>query len=738
MNDNLGLKEVLQSENSWLRQRIAELEHRGEEQREAEEQREVATGSSTDSSIYQAMFEKNLAVKLLIDPRDGAIIDANPAACEFYGYPLRVLRTLRITDMNILPPQQVAESMQQVLNEQRFCFIFQHRLASGDIRDVEVYANPMEINGRTLIYSVVHDITNHRWAEKQLQQSYGQLKQQIGQRIIELNRLNEALQAEIVERKQAEEALRKSEQTLEAILNASPDLISGIDMDGNILWVSPAARDMLGMQEQITDSKHWIEQIHPDDQQKVLNHFGNLLLGHSQLEQFRYRFRHADNRWVVLETHSRLMTNAAGEPSGIVSVSRDVTEQVRMENDLRQTQAATELAMQHKDSFLAGMSHELRTPLNAILGLSESLQEEVYGPLSDKQRISLQMIEESGKHLLALISDILDIAKIEAGRMILNMGCVIVEDVCQASLRLIRQSAYKKQIQIVEHIIQPGLTFQADERRLKQLLVNLLSNAVKFTPEGGQIGLTVSSNQELEQIVFTVWDTGIGIAQDVIEHLFQPFVQIDSSLSRKHTGTGLGLTLVAQLTDLHGGSVTVESAVNVGSSFIITLPWHMQEAQHSNDQIFVDCAGRALLPAHPLANPTEKPATILLADDNESATSLLADYLTARGYQIITHHDGSEALAWLKKERPSLILMDIQMPKMDGLQAIRSIRSNANLSHIPIIALTALAMPGDRERCLQAGATSYLSKPISLRRLLEVIERCLDSAASPQHRNAEA
>ena len=234
-----------------------------------------------------------------------------------------------------------------------------------------------------------------------------------------------------------------------------------------------------------------------------------------------------------------------------------------------------------KDEFLASMSHELRTPLNSILGLSESLQLGTYGQLNERQHTTLQYVEESGRHLLALINDILDVSKIEAGQMQLETGPVSVESVAQASLQFVRQSAFKKQIKVNLSIDSPLTPIEADERRLKQILVNLLNNAVKFTAGGGTIGLEVVADSDNRMTHFTVWDKGIGIAPEDMERLFQPFIQLDARLARSYTGTGLGLTLVQRMTEMHGGRVSVESEVGQGSRFTVSLPWAGPEL---NDQ----------------------------------------------------------------------------------------------------------------------------------------------------------
>ncbi len=390
--------------------------------------------------------------------------------------------------------------------------------------------------------------------------------------------------------------------------------------------------------------------------------------------------------------------------------------------------ANTELAraVRLKDEFLASMSHELRTPLTAILGLSELLKLGVYGTLTDQQIKSVQSIDESGRHLLALINDILDLSKIEAGKLDLQIGLVSVEAVCQASLQFIKQTASKKQLKVSSTVDKGITTLQADERRLKQILVNLLSNAVKFTPEGGAIGLEVVGDVAQNEVYFTVWDTGIGISPEDMPRLFQPFIQLDSSLSRQYAGTGLGLALVQRMVGMLGGSVAVESEVGQGSRFIVSLPWPglakgvgpKDEPEPVAAQVSDDSAQRQ-------ASAAVSAPLILLAEDEEVVSILLADYLRGIGYRTVIARNGVEALERAREERPALTLMDVQMPEMDGLEATRRFRAEANLATIPIIALTALAMPGDRERCLKAGANEYLSKPVHLKDLAQMIEKQL-------------
>ncbi|NWG32860.1 MAG: PAS domain S-box protein [Chloroflexi bacterium] len=389
--------------------------------------------------------------------------------------------------------------------------------------------------------------------------------------------------------------------------------------------------------------------------------------------------------------------------------------------DLRRANYKLERALRVKDEFLANMSHELRTPLNAVIGLSDSLAEQTAGPLSDKQQKYIATIRESGQHLLELINDILDLAKIEAGQIALSREKVDVTAVCQSCLRMVKQLAQKKNHQVFFDMDAGIGAIWADERRLKQMLVNLLGNAVKFTPENGKIGLQVRGDRENNILTFAVWDTGIGIREEDLPRLFKPFTQLDSDLARKAGGTGLGLALVAKLAAMHGGSVGVESQPGTGSRFTISLPW---ESALVTGPLPEWKTGK-VAPGKPDSN--NQNYTILLVEDTDEVVMLIRDYLEHAGYRVRVAPNGVEAVAQAAAIQPSLILMDVQMPVMDGLEATRRIRKISSLQHTPIIALTALAMKGDRERCLEAGMSDYISKPVELKTLNQIIQSHLSA-----------
>jgi len=394
---------------------------------------------------------------------------------------------------------------------------------------------------------------------------------------------------------------------------------------------------------------------------------------------------------------------------------------------LHRTNAELEYANRTKDEFLATMSHELRTPLNSILGLSETLLEQRRGSLNEHQQSSLQIIGASGHHLLDLINDILDLSKIEAGKFDFYPQPISVDEFCRASLAFVRAQALKKSIALTYLNEAPVSKILADPRRLKQIIVNLLTNAVKFTPEHGQVILHVMGDLEQDLIQFAVIDNGIGISQEDLKRLFQPFVQVDSSLTRQYQGTGLGLALVQKMTDLHGGSVHVESEVGKGSRFIVNLTCNQEEIAKLEPARSPGTvpSGEQVEKTETLPETSSPRGLILLADDNIPNILTIGEYLEDHGHEVIVAHDGLEAIQKAEQLNPNIILMDIQMPIMNGLDVIVRLRENPRFAATPIIALTALAMPGDRERSLLAGANEYMSKPVSLKMLLKTIGNLL-------------
>lgn len=459
---------------------------------------------------------------------------------------------------------------------------------------------------------------------------------------------------------------------------------------------------------------------------------------------------HVGEQTIALEVWANPIYDQQGTVQYAIAAFQDISQRKRLEAERSQTQLELERTNQEliratrlKDEFLANMSHELRTPLNAIMGMTEGLIEEVFGTILPKQEKSLKTIYRSAAHLLSLINDILDVAKIESGQLALYIKPVNLPSLCSSSLAFIKQQALKKQIQIISDVPSSFPLVMLDERRILQALINLLNNAVKFTPKGGQIKVSISQGIEAiasdphpidapRCLYLSVSDTGIGIAAEDMDKLFQPFVQIDSTLNRQYSGTGLGLTLVQQIAELHGGSVTVDSTEGVGSCFTLVLP--LKQASQTSDlapleeteetEAIEAIDQTAMLKT---LSSTDCQPSVLLAEDNIANVMTFSSYLKSKGYGLRVAQDGNEAIALAHEEHPDIILMDIQMPGCDGLETIRRIRADGDLKSIPIIALTALTMEGDRDRCLEAGANEYLGKPLKLREMVVTIQNVLAS-----------
>lgn len=549
---------------------------------------------------------------------------------------------------------------------------------------------------------------------------------------------------DVTQRKHTEEELRRSEQLraelklLENILEVTRAGYWDWDIPGNHEYLSPTFKRMLGY-EAVELSSHlqtWQERIFSEDLPEVMECLNQHITSRGQTpfyNELRYRHRDGSTVWVICSGRV-IEWGTDGSPLRMVGCNIDITdrkqaeEQLRLSNDrIRVANAELARAARLKDEFLANMSHELRTPLTSILGMSAMLTEEIYGALNEKQHQYIEVIAQSGNHLLNLINDILDLAKIESGKMTLEIAPTSIAALCSSSLNFVKQAAHQKNIRLETYISTDSDDIEVDERRMRQALINLLSNAVKFTPEGGLVRLQVTHSDVQRTVRFSVIDTGIGIAQEDIPKLFQSFVQIDSKLNRQYNGTGLGLALVKQITSLHEGTIEVTSTPAQGSGFTITLPISRRNAATPtrSPQRVLDPPFSQNASDNPPAEARTKPPRILLAEDNQANIDTFTSYLSAHGFQLIIARDGQEAIDLAKQHQPDLILMDIQMPGMDGLQATRQIRSDSALASVPIIALTALAMTGDREKCLAAGVTDYLAKPVKLQDLIAAIRKLL-------------
>jgi signal transduction histidine kinase/CheY-like chemotaxis protein len=374
--------------------------------------------------------------------------------------------------------------------------------------------------------------------------------------------------------------------------------------------------------------------------------------------------------------------------------------------EINEKNQALEIASKHKSEFLAHMSHELRTPLNAIIGFSEVLLERLFGEINEKQTEYLQDILNSGRHLLSLINDVLDVSKVEAGRMELELGSIPLRHVLEDSVVLLREQAAGRNQTVVLDIDDAIENVPGDERRIKQVVTNLVTNAVKFTPSGGRI--TVEAHRRDDEVLVSVADTGIGIAEVDQAAIFDAFQQIKSGPEPKPEGTGLGLTLSRQIVLLHGGRMWIESEVGGGSTFTFTLPLRTELVPQ--------------LPVPEAAAPVATGTTTLLVEDDDASINLLSLFVTEAGFDVAVARNGREGLELARSLRPAGIILDILLPGLDGWQFLAQAKADPELSNVPVIIVSML---DERGKGLALGAADYLVKPVGRTDLLDALARVL-------------
>jgi signal transduction histidine kinase/CheY-like chemotaxis protein len=425
--------------------------------------------------------------------------------------------------------------------------------------------------------------------------------------------------------------------------------------------------------------------------------------------------RHSEPQWV------------SGKCVGRVWAFRDITERRRSQTELERAKETAEAANRAKSEFLANMSHEIRTPMNGVLGLTELALET---DLTPEQREYLNGVKNSADSLLTVINDILDFSKIEAGKLDLDVAEFALFEELSEVLKMLTPRARKKGLSL-KWEFRPGVpsTVLGDPNRLKQVIINLVGNAIKFT-DRGEVVLMVepeTTSPEDSLLRFCVQDTGCGIPSDKLASVFKPFVQVDGTASRKFGGTGLGLSISSQLVAMMGGKIWLESAVGEGSRFFFTARFprpHTQASSRAEEPIADRHSGFDLAPLQSLA---ERRLNILLAEDNPINQVVAARLLERHGCSVTIASNGLDAVTAVQTGAFDVVLMDIQMPEMDGLEAAAKIRENEKGSNvrIPIIAMTAHAMKGDEEMCLAAGMDGYVTKPVQSEKLLTVIHRSL-------------
>ena len=542
---------------------------------------------------------------------------------------------------------------------------------------------------------------------------------------------NQALD-ELERHQRAEERLREEEELFRTVAHKAPVMMWMADREASCTFFNSVWLEFTGRSLEEAMGQGWAEGVHPDDLTHCLaTYFGAFDERRDFEMEFRTLRHDREYRWVL--NQGTPLYAESGEFAGFICSCLDITDRKRAEEELRSAKNAAETATLEKSQFLANMSHEIRTPMTAVLGFTELLLDDQHGISEPEERADAMVtIKRNGTYLMELLNDILDLSKIEAGRLSLERMRVspieLLADVRHLMGVRAQSQGLRFQVELGSEIPE---TIESDPTRLRQIIVNLVANAIKFTRQGGiTIRLRLAGSPDLPRLQFEIEDTGIGMSDEQLREVFEPFTQADSSTTRKYGGTGLGLTIATRLTELLAGTLQASSRVGRGSTFRVSVPTGSLEGVP-----LIDPAEWSLD-----ATPDEPDSTtranrlhcrVLVAEDGIDNQRLIRAILAPRVDHVVVAENGQVALelamnAEIDGRAFDVILMDMQMPVLDGYEATKRLRMNGY--ERPIIALTAHAMAGDRERCLKAGCDDFATKPIDRRELLRKISRIVEKS----------
>jgi PAS domain S-box-containing protein len=675
-----------------LRRARNDLEHRVLERTGELQEANAALRESKD---FLDKIINSIGDPIFVKDRQHRLVLVNDAACKLFGRPREEI--IGQTAYDLFPTKEMAEISWE--------------------KDEDVFKTGKEnVNEETNTYAP--GMTRTVLVKKTLYEDKAENKFLVG------------VTRDITDRKHAEEELQKAKDAAEKAAEAKAEFLANMSHEIRVIVWNHAIEAMTGIKACDILGKGDYEYSVPfyGERRPILI---NLVLQHQ--EEIEDKYDHIERRDGALEGEAYMpnmkggafylygkaavLYDPSGEVFGAIESIRDITDRKHAEEELQKAKDAAEKAAEAKAEFLANMSHEIRTPLNAVVGLTGLL---LSADLTTEQRDYIETIKSSGNSLLAVINDILDFSKIEGGKMELETQPFDMQSCLKASLDLVAAKAAEKRIALSYRFEDNvPLTVMGDVTRLRQVLVNLSSNAVKFT-DSGEVAVSVAA-KKLDfgqyEIHFAVKDTGIGIPGDRLDRLFQSFSQIDSSTTRKYGGTGLGLAISKRLVELMGGKVWAESEPGKGSAFHFTIP-----VKPANIESIKSGAASGKRQALQRSN-RPKPLRILLAEDNDVNQKVALQMLKRLGYHADVAANGLEVLKALESQPYDVILMDIQMPEMDGIDAAQRIRERWP-NGPKIVAMTALALEGDRERLIQAGMDDYISKPIQIEELRSALESC--------------
>lgn len=682
-------------------------------------------------ALSDELFDNHSAVMLLIDPTDGKIVKANKAAARFYGYPLSWLEDTKIQEINQLTAKQVAEERNLAKIQHRDYFIFPHKMADGTVKTVEVHSSPIKLGERVLLHSIIHELRDQQNKHTSLSDYQDKLETALADQAETLEERTQTIifllgSAIIVTFFLLTYAISKNRDLKRAhkLANAEhrklEEIIWGTNV-GTWEWNIPTGKtvfnniwaELLGYtlsELEPTSIETWMRLAHPDDLIESDKRLTACFEKKSDHYACECRMKHENGHWIwVLDRGKVVEWSDDGKPLRMAGTHTDITYRKEIEFQLTQAKKEAEQANLAKSDFLANMSHELRTPMMGIRGVLDLLRhdETVTRVASDL----LDSLDVSSKSLMALLDDILDLSKIEAGKLTLNPTPCKPAVIVQSLVNIFSTSSSQKGIRISSNA-SDYLSYccELDELRFRQILANLINNAVKFTSAGEiNVDLLISNQPEQDMLTIRVADTGIGMSKEAQSNIFERFKQAESGTTRKYGGTGLGLSISNELTALFNGALEVESEEGVGTVFTLRLP---------------------VTPADILDTASERlplpPMSILLAEDNTINQKVVSRMLMQKGHDVQIAPNGIQAVELAQSRAFDLILMDMHMPQMDGVEATRTIRQTDGLNkNTPIIAFTADAIALHHQAFRDAGVNGIITKPVIFEKLTNEISKII-------------